>query len=305
MVLDVNSDAPGRCSGDPGPPSSPSTPSSADMAAIASRYLSMALSDGQLSADEQAVHDALQTLPPDLLDTPTGATLEELLRTAQQSGGGLSPEERQLIQSVLDLLQLQADPQRAVVDRQATAWRQGSWFTWANLFELARLDATSVEWAQIEHSLGHEVSYQGRQTAINAARSLVEAFTTLYANANEILCDMRKGARDTTSFRAESQRGLADVRALSQLGTEHALPSGHTNDVVAPIEFVRAFTDLFGGAEKIACPSSNPHHGWFILTDALQLAGKKKVRHGRKPTTTSALFEAMKEANPSSLFAGK
>ncbi|MES2889889.1 MAG: hypothetical protein V4739_17990 [Pseudomonadota bacterium] len=308
MTVEVGSERICQCLGDPGPAPGVSS-SSGDMAQVAARYLSLALSDGHLSADEKAVSDALNGVPGGTMNATERAAFERFLGHAQRSDGGLSLKERQIVEILLDTFKAQArgdvvdttDATRATTDRQATALRQGNWFSCAAIFELARLDANSVEWAQIERTLGHEVSHQNRMAAINAAKNLVASLVALYTLADNILQDMRKGVGDSVEFQTDSVAEFSDELSISKLGNESAMPSGHSLGVVDDIEFERFYTDVFGGAEKIACPSSNPHHGWFILTDALQLAGEKKVRHGRKPTTTSALTQAMKEASPSSL----
>ena len=305
MTVEVGSERTCRCNGDLGLAPGFSSAATADMAQVATRYLSLALSDGRLIPNEQA---GAAALPAGTLKAAQAGALERLIDGLQRSDGSLSGKERQLIEGLIDTFKSQTKAevvdttgsQRATADRQATALRQGSWFSCAALFELARLDATSVEWAQIERTLGHQMSYQGRLATISAAKVLVASLVALYTAADGILQDMRKGASDSVGFQTAGFHEFSDALSISKLGNESAVPSGHSLDVVGDIEFERAYTDLYGGAEKIACPSSNPHHGWFILTDALQLGGKKKVRHGRKPTTTSALFEAMKDSSPSS-----
>ena len=69
---------------------------------IAERYLRLALMDKVLSADEHLAHAALKEVPKESQPASAVAALNRFVASAQTSGGQLSTDERQLIQSFSD-----------------------------------------------------------------------------------------------------------------------------------------------------------------------------------------------------------
>ncbi len=96
------------------------------------------------------------------------------------------------------------------------------WFANAGVFQLAGMKTDSAEWHQIELTLGHTLSNDERQKAIDAAKSLTENWSTLCAKAGELGLNLRKGTTDVLDFKRDELKHLNLAPLASMLGAPTA-----------------------------------------------------------------------------------